>query len=577
MELGKETVTQILQTELIQDVQKFRGKCHSILAQNRRLENNVEDALILFKNATNDCYFCYDLIVRSANVIQYRRSQCGSLGAGDNGSTICNTLVDAELETGFVRAREDYSDFNCKSILEGIYAFDYRIVGNTGLCSSPFSTIKACQRQGSPLRDNSVFEQTFGYCPNFQDVSILEDPNIVFGKANIWRCYGRWTDRSNNIWAAIAYDTNQLRFKYRCLTTRIDQQNPTDLYYWGMSTDADCKVVHSYQTAPIRLELRPAFDPETQLAELQPGCKLPTNFSGAWFYPSEYQTTVVINSTHIFMKRKRAEFVYDYIYFVCRQQQESRYLMSVVTLGKWEACQWSSFTLNYIEWTYEYFIQDPPVPINCPIQGKFKFIQRGQEQEKYDTKIPGGMTPRPWLQVLCYNYWQSNIQACLQDPKTLQLDVQKCWRLDFAGQPISEYNVVDNYITCVGFWMEDTKSFLITHDKQDPVTNNFRCWVYKRVGFRNYLMSRGRGNQCSKIQTAESSLPEEGASLLLELTEDELQFDVCPMSWDDGRNPYASQDVLDVYGVATHKGFSTHAILLSTIPFPGGRKPQNGQ
>ncbi|VDP72301.1 unnamed protein product [Echinostoma caproni] len=448
--------------------------------------------------------------------------QCYSARTGGNASAICDTVANGELETGFVQAREDYSDFNCKSILEGIYAFDYRIVGSTGLCSSPFSTIKACQRQGSPLRDNSVFEQTFGYCPNFQDVSILEDPNIVFGKANIWRCYGRWTDRENNIWAAIAYDTNQLKFRYRCLTTRIDQQNPYDLYYWGMSIDSDCKVMHNYQTAPIRLELHPAFDTSTQLVELQPGCKLPTNFSGTWFYPSEYQTSVVINSTHIYMKRKRAEYVYDHIYYVCRQQQESRYLMAVVTLGKCEtdfmcfdfmprhhniirfrmgrpfpllqreresmgdsymqrlyreACHWSSFTLNYIEWTYEYFIQDPPVPINCPIQGKYKFIQRGQEQEKYRTLIPGGVTPRPWLQV----------------------------------------------------------------------TNNFRCWVYKRIGFRNYLMSRGRGNQCSKMQTAESSLPEEGASLLLELIEDELQFDVCPMSWDDGRNPYANPAVLDVY------------------------------
>lgn len=67
------------------------------------------------------------------------------------------------------------------------------------------------------------------------------------------------------------------------------------------------------------------------------------------------------------------------------------------------------------------------------------------------------------------------------------------------------------------------------------------------MGFRNYLMSRGRGNRCSKIQTAESSLPQEGASLLLELVEDEYQFDVCPMSWDDGRNPYANPAVLDVY------------------------------
>ncbi|VDQ11250.1 unnamed protein product [Trichobilharzia regenti] len=60
-------------------------------------------------------------------------------------------------------------------------------------------------------------------------------------------------------------------------------------------------------------------------------------------------------------------------------------------------------------------------------------------------------------------------------------------------------------------------------------------------------MSRGRGNRCSKMQTAESSLPQEGASLLLELTEDEYQFDVCPMSWDDGRNPYANPAILDVY------------------------------
>nr|CAH8864852.1 unnamed protein product [Trichobilharzia regenti] len=591
VENGKETTTQILKSQLIQTIENLWGSCHMIVSENQNTEA-VEDIVVLYKNLTKDCFFCYDFIFRSPNVIQYRRSQCQRPEYGSNESTICSSLVAAELETGFVRSREDYSDFNCKSIIEGVYAFDYRIVGSTGLCSSPFSIIKACQRQGSPLRDNSILEQTFGYCPNFQDKSILEDPNIVFGKANIWRCYGRWTDKSGNIWAAIAYDTNQLRFKYRCLTTRIDQQNPQDTFYWGMSTNSDCKVLHNYNNAPIRLELRPAFDPDSQISELQPGCKLPTNFSGHWFYPSEYQTSVDINATHIYMKRKQANYLYDHIYFVCRQQQESRYLMTVVTLGKCEtdfmcmdfmprhhniirfrmgrpfpllprerqslgasymqrlyreACHWSSFTLNYIEWTYEYFIQDPPTPINCPIQGKFKFIQRGQEQEKYTTKIPGGMTPRPWVQVLCYNYWESNIEACLNDPKTLQLDVQKCWRLDFAGQPLSEYNVVDNYMTCVGYWMEDTKSFLVTYDKQDPVTNNFRCWIYKRLGFRTYLMSRGRGNRCSKMQTAESSLPQEGASLLLELTEDEYQFDVCPMSWDDGRNPYANPAILDVY------------------------------
>lgn len=60
----------------------------------------------------------------------------------------------------------------------------------------------------------------------------------------------------------------------------------------GMSTNSDCKVMLNYQNAPMRLELRRTFDPRVQLTELQPGCKLPTNFSGHWFYPSEYQTSV---------------------------------------------------------------------------------------------------------------------------------------------------------------------------------------------------------------------------------------------------------------------------------------------
>ncbi|VDM32688.1 unnamed protein product [Hydatigera taeniaeformis] len=473
---------------------------------------------------------------------------------------------------------------------------------STGVCRSPNSILKACQRQGSPLRDNSVYEQTFGFCPNFFEISVLEEPNIVYGKANIWRCYARWVADDGTVWAAVEYDTNMPKFKYRCLTTSIDQQNRRDIIQWGhislidcslglllvrlagMTVDADCKNLKNYFTAPIRLILEPAFDPVTQLVEMQPSCKLPTNYSGNWFYPSEYQTSVQINATHIYMRRKRDDYTYEDIYFVCRQQQLSRYLMAVVTRGQCEidfmcfelmprhhniarfrmgrpfpleplvkeslgeseymlriykeACHWSSFTLNYIEWTYEYFVLDPPVPINCPIQGKYKFIQTGQEAEKYVFKMPNGMTPRPWLQVLCYHYWQTNIEACLNDPKILKLDVQKCWRLDFAGRPISEYDVTDNYIACVGFWMEDTKSYLITYDREDPVSNRFRCWVYQRLSMRSFAMSRSLGNRCGKTQTAESSTPEEGVSLRLELMEDEYEFDVCPMNYDDGRNPY---------------------------------------
>ena len=39
-------------------------------------------------------------------------------------------------------------------------------------------------------------------------------------------------------------------------------------------------------------------------------------------------------------------------------------------------------------------------------------------------------------------------------------------------------DVSDHELTCVGFWMEDYKSYLITWDQEDAISN-FRCWVGK--------------------------------------------------------------------------------------------------
>ena len=61
-------------------------------------------------------------------------------------------------------------------------------------------------------------------------------------------------------------------------------------------------------------------------------------------------------------------------------------------------------------------------------------------------------------------------------------------RLDFTGRPISEYDVADNRLTCVGYWMEDTKSFLITHDPEDPVSS-YLCNQKFTVNIRSYAIS----------------------------------------------------------------------------------------
>ena len=37
-------------------------------------------------------------------------------------------------------------------------------------------------------------------------------------------------------------------------------------------------------------------------------------------------------------------------------------------------------------------------------------------------------------------------------------------------------DIPDRELNCVGFWMEDMRSYLITYDEEDPVSR-FRCWV----------------------------------------------------------------------------------------------------
>lgn len=604
LEDGQETLTTIKAQSLKSSKNQLDGLCYSITNTTNPLPESVTDIGVIFQNMTNNCYFCYRFILRSLYVMQYSHTQCQSLTP-----YLCSSLANPGFDTGFLKGKSQQLEFNCKSIIEGIYQFNYKLTRYTGVCDRPSNMIKACQKQGSPLRDNNIFTMKFDFCPTINPAESRGDIKYIPYDFT-WKCYGRWVDPQKNIWGAIEFDTNEEKFRYRCIQTRIDQQDPTK-QTWGISSDANCRTLESgINNAPIRIEAKRAFDPDIQIREMEPGCKLPTNFTGIWFYPSEFNTEVKINSTHIYWKRRIDQTTYDEIYFVCRQFQENRYLMATVTKGKCnldftcfhflprhhniirfrmgrpfrmndqdrnrnpadymnkvfrESCHWNSFTLNYVDWVYEYFILDPPVPVNCPIQGRYMFKQIGQKEELYYTKMPDGMTPRPRLQVLCDGKWESDLAACYENPKQLNLDVERCMRLDFNGRPISEYDIADNRLTCVGYWMEDTKSFLITYDPEDPVVHNFRCWVYRRMELSYYKMSRSQGSHCSKIQTADSSGPETGASLLLELQQNELEFDACPMSFDDGTNPYANPSVFNVYSHGHISEYSHILLILLSI------------
>ena len=74
IENGKETTTEIKASEISQDIDRLNGTCYQILQTTTMEANKTDSICVIYKNRTNDCYFCYELIARSANVIQYRRS-----------------------------------------------------------------------------------------------------------------------------------------------------------------------------------------------------------------------------------------------------------------------------------------------------------------------------------------------------------------------------------------------------------------------------------------------------------------------------------------------------------------------
>ena len=80
---------------------------------------------------------------------------------------------------------------------------------------------------------------------------------------------------------------------------------------------------------------------------------------------------------------------------------------------------------------------DPPAPVDCPIGGRYRFIQTGEEEEKYHTRIRG-MTVRPRHQIDCRKY-VTEFKACGENPKKIYVDAEYCDTVDHTGRPIGEY------------------------------------------------------------------------------------------------------------------------------------------
>lgn len=168
-------------------------------------------------------------------------------------------------------------------------------------------------------------------------------------------------------------------------------------------------------------------------------------------------------------------------------------------------CSWVQFQ-NKVKWKYDLYLKKNPVPIKCPVAGKFNFTQRGEAP--FETRILGGVTLSPRPNTYCKQNI-SDFSVCDTEQKEIAIDENYCLTVDHLGRPVDIYSkffysILSNRICsksgclgdpdyrmkCVGYWKENLKSYLITFDELDPFSK-YRCWVYQRADLNRVLMSQG--------------------------------------------------------------------------------------
>lgn len=79
-----------------------------------------------------------------------------------------------------------------------------------------------------------------------------------------------------------------------------------------------------------------------------------------------------------------------------------------------------------------------PVPIRCPVAGKFNFTQKGEVP--FETRILGGVTQSPRPGTYCKQNI-SDFSVCDQDQKEVTVDETFCLTVDYLGRPVDIYSM----------------------------------------------------------------------------------------------------------------------------------------
>ena len=459
------------------------------------------------------------------------------------------------------RLAKKYSSEECRATIYGTYHFTYEFrEGGIGICDNPLSRLISCPDPGTPFEGvNERFSMLYGYCPELVS-SISVHP--------LYQCLGSWMNEQGDIFTGIANErvgSERWYDKFRCMLTRKDQPR-----WFAKSLFAECSRLYSPTDGPEKIILTPIIP-----SVPTPRCFFPENFTGQWRNTGNVNARTVINRTHIHeMARVNNRGWLRETFYVCQQIARNQILVQSVTTSEcfsyficfdfqsrhqnilryrksksfmsnvydelskrdplYEVCSWTSFG-NDANWKYQTFVLDPPFPTECPFTGLYIFKQVGQRHSLLQTRIRGGVTPRPrdhgWYITCEPDFVVSQWSICAQRTQTMSVEREYCRRLDPYGTPIGVYEQPDYLYHCAGYWREDSRSYLITYDQDDPYTT-FKCWVYERMDLLKISLSRSAGSFCGFNQTSRSYRPEDGADLRIDLEEAERirLFSLSPFS-----------------------------------------------
>ncbi|KAK9732321.1 hypothetical protein QE152_g12948 [Popillia japonica] len=424
----------------------------------------------------------------------------------------------------------------------------------TGECKHPDALIKSCQAPGSQfLINNQKFNITYKACEGMKE---------TFDGVVEYVCLGDWIIGKNHYFATANTKESRQDEKYRCFL-----KNRDDDLYLGVSITAECNTLKTVEKSPERLRITPV-----KSEVVQPGCRLPQNFSGEWINTANIDADVVINETHIIETSYPDEGRYRRTIYICQEQRDTRVMFARLTVEGCQkdficfdfvprhhniiryrkglpviiddystVCSWVQFK-NRIKWNYNLFLSKHPVPVRCPVAGKFNFTQRAEVP--FETRILGGVTLSPRPNIYCKQNI-SDFSVCDTEQKEIAIDENYCLSVDYLGRPVDIYSDPDYRMKCIGFWRENLKSYMITFDDLDPFSK-YRCWVYQRADLNRIFMSQAIGPFCDLNQDVFSWNHTQGAAVALDLVEYERERDQCPMHFDDGANPWGSSGDINV-------------------------------